>query len=221
MKGACPDKCPFLYKELHCCTRPELNGRGVYLERNSAGSFIKVCSKTKNELVQKPKQQELNPNFCNPRCAYLEPGYGVCTRPELRGRAVRLTKDGSFFLRCCKEDIVGSKKESLPGNKYHAKKVTVDGITYDSVTEYRRYVQLVQLQKAGEISNLQYHVRYPLIDKDEHGREIAYEADFVYQKNGKTVVEDVKSKPTKTRLYALKKRLLLERYGLKITEYME
>ena len=77
------------------------------------------------------------------------------------------------------------------------------------------------MEKTGIISDLQYHKKYILIEKNENGREIAYEADFVYNKDGNTIVEDTKSEPTKTRLYKLKKRLLLEKYGIKISEYVK
>lgn len=39
-----------------------------------------------------------------------------------------------------------------------------------------------------------------------------------YTEDGKKVVEDTKSEATKTPLYRLKKRLLAERYGIKIKE---
>lgn len=159
-------------------------------------------------------------NVCNVNCPYLVGKLGFCTRPELNNHAKKLMriKETEYFLKECDREFGTQKKK----NKYGAKKVEVDGVLYDSQLEYERFCELSLLQKAGQISKLQYHKQYVLIDKSENGREIDYEADFVYQdKNGKTVVEDVKSKPTKTRLYALKKRLMLERYGIKIKEYMK
>lgn len=50
-------------------------------------------------------------------------------------------------------------------------------------------------------------------------RPCAYVADFVYKDtSGRTVVEDVKSQPTKTQEYVIKRKLLLWRYGLRIKE---
>lgn len=47
-------------------------------------------------------------------------------------------------------------------------------------------------------------------------RACEYVADFVYIENGKTVVEDAKG--VKTPEYRIKRKLMLERYGIKIKE---
>lgn len=39
-------------------------------------------------------------------------------------------------------------------NKYHNRKVTVNGITFDSQKEADRYLELMLLLKAGEIDRL-------------------------------------------------------------------
>ena len=36
-------------------------------------------------------------------------------------------------------------------SKYRSKKITVDGIIYDSKKEYRRYMELLLLEKSGAI----------------------------------------------------------------------
>ena len=57
-----------------------------------------------------------------------------------------------------------------------------------------------------EISNLELHPRYDLmVNGVKIGR---YTADFRYNKGNEVVVEDVKSKPTKTRDYMLRKKIL-------------
>lgn len=117
-------------------------------------------------------------------------------------------------------------------NKYHAKKTIVDGITFDSKAEAKRYMELRLLEKQGKIRCLRLQVPYVLIEKSKYGREIKYIADFVYDevnssgertKDGiifsyerKTIVEDCKG--FKTDVYRLKKRLLAERYGIEIKE---
>ena len=75
------------------------------------------------------------------------------------------------------------------------------------------------------IKNLRRQVPYVLIPTQRDGkgrvieREVKYIADFVYpDSNGATVVEDAKSKATKTKEYILKRKLLLYRYGLQIVE---
>ena len=57
---------------------------------------------------------------------------------------------------------------------------------------------------------------------DQEGRRvraIRYRADFTYrERDGRLVVEDVKSKPTRTREYLIKRKLMKERRGIDITE---
>lgn len=103
-------------------------------------------------------------------------------------------------------------------NKYNAKKTTVDGIVFDSIIEGNRYCELKLLQRAGQISDLKWQVPFVLFEKSEHGRKLVYKADFTYMQNGQLVVEDTKSKATKTQVYKLKKRILAEKYGIVIKE---
>lgn len=110
--------------------------------------------------------------------------------------------------------------------KYGNHKVMVDGILFDSQKEGDRYQELKTLQQYGVIRDLNRQVSFELIptQKDENNRVIeracTYKADFVYTdaKTGKRVVEDVKSKATKTDVYRIKKKLLLYVHGIRITE---
>ena len=106
------------------------------------------------------------------------------------------------------------KKES----KYHNKKVTVDGITFDSIKEADRWKELRLMEQAGEIVGLVRQVRIELIPKTKLYRAISYVADFVYfdKRTGKTVYEDVKG--MKTDVYKLKKKLLYWRHGIEVNE---
>lgn len=103
-------------------------------------------------------------------------------------------------------------------NKYNAKKTTVDGIVFDSIIEGNRYCELKLLQRAGQISDLKWQVPFVLFEKSKYGRKLVYKADFTYMQNGQLVVEDTKSKATKTQVYLLKKRILAEKYGIEIKE---
>lgn len=103
-------------------------------------------------------------------------------------------------------------------NKFGAIKTTVDGIVFDSKLESERYKELKYLEKSGEISGLQRQVEFVLIPKSEYGRTISYVADFTYTQDGKFIVEDTKSKATKTAVYRLKKRLVAEKYKILIHE---
>jgi len=51
-------------------------------------------------------------------------------------------------------------------------------------------------------------------------RRMRYTADFSYKKDGKLIVEDVKSHPTKTTDYQMRKNLMKDIYGIVITEVM-
>lgn len=105
-------------------------------------------------------------------------------------------------------------------SKYHAKKATVDGITFDSRKEADRYLTLKSMEEEGLIGDLRRQVRcelVPAFDVDgRHYRPVFYVADFVYVEGGKTVVEDVKG--MKTDVYKLKSKLFARRYGMSIKE---
>ena len=100
-------------------------------------------------------------------------------------------------------------------NKYHNKKTTIDGITFDSKAEAKRYVELKLLLRAKKITNLQLQPKYELQPKYKNNkgqtiRAITYKADFSYIENGKKIVEDVKGVETKD--FRLKKKLLEYKY---------
>ena len=106
-------------------------------------------------------------------------------------------------------------------NKYKSRKVVVDGITFDSQKEARRFRELCLLEKAGRITELERQVKFELIpsqriDGKVVERPCTYIADFVYLENGKKVIEDTKG--FKTKDYIIKRKLMLERYGIRIKE---
>ena len=106
-------------------------------------------------------------------------------------------------------------------SKYHSKKVTVDGETFDSKREYLRWRELQLLEKAGKIKNLQRQQRIELIPSQRIDGKVVerpcfYVADFIYEEDGKKIVED--SKGFRTTEYIIKRKLLLWRHGIKIRE---
>lgn len=114
-------------------------------------------------------------------------------------------------------------------SKYHSRKVTFDGVTYDSMKEYRRFCELQLMERAGEITDLQRQVVFQLIPAHYETvvvngkkkrkcveRECCYKADFVYNKDGETIVEDVKGKRTKE--YIIKRKLMRYMKGIVILE---
>ena len=122
-------------------------------------------------------------------------------------------------------------RQYYPG-KYHNKKTTVDGITFDSLKEAKRWKELLLMLKSGAIQDLQRQVRFVLIpsqrEPDTIGkkggvhkgklleRECVYIADFVYKENGKTVVEDTKG--MRTTEYVIKRKLMLYIHNIRIKE---
>ena len=122
-------------------------------------------------------------------------------------------------------------------SKFNNKKVVNRFGEFDSVREYNRYLILREMQITGEISTLRRQVKFILIpdqyeeslDRFKKGpkkgekkpgrlleRECSYIADFVYIEAGKTVVEDAKG--FRTPDYIIKRKLMLERYGIQIRE---
>lgn len=105
--------------------------------------------------------------------------------------------------------------------KYHSRKVVVDGITFDSKKEARRYLELLQLEKAGAIKNLHRQVKFELLPSQRINGKVVerpcnYVADFFYEQDGELIVEDVKG--YKTPEYIIKRKLLLWRHGIRIKE---
>ena len=118
--------------------------------------------------------------------------------------------------------------------KYGNKKIKNAFGTYDSELEWSRHIFLSNRQKEGEISGLRRQVEYLLIPA-QYGTEIrhlktkdkevrvllerpcSYIADFVYERNGKTIVEDCKgAKAIITETAKIKKKLLLWVHGIEL-----
>lgn len=118
--------------------------------------------------------------------------------------------------------------ENTSSSKYRNKKTTrtsEDGavLCFDSQKEARRYDYLLALERAGEIKRLRLQVDFTLQEAytDTNGkriRAIRYKADFTYLERNKLVVEDVKSRPTRTKDYIMKKKMLKDRFGIDISE---
>lgn len=107
--------------------------------------------------------------------------------------------------------------------KYGNKKTVVDGVVFDSKHEAHRWIELKYMERARLIKNLSRQVPFTLIpsQKDKKTgkvleRECKYVADFVYEQDGETVVEDAKG--VRTDAYTIKRKLMLERYGIRVRE---
>tara|TARA_R110000796_G_scaffold59187_2_gene136464 strand:- start:1128 stop:1502 length:375 start_codon:yes stop_codon:yes gene_type:complete len=101
--------------------------------------------------------------------------------------------------------------------KYGNKKVTVDGIKFDSKWESERYMYLKAMERAGTVRNLELQVRFNLLVNDE--KICAYIADFQYERQNKdgfwcSIVEDAKG--VETPEFKLKKKLMKACLGIEI-----
>mgnify|MGYP001744399526 FL=1 len=99
-------------------------------------------------------------------------------------------------------------------SKYRAKKTVIDGIKFDSKKEAKRYIALRELEKQGNIEKLMLQPRFLLQEgfrkNGKAYRKIEYVADFMYEQDGKLIIEDVKG--IKTDVYKLKQKLFEKRY---------
>ena len=103
-------------------------------------------------------------------------------------------------------------KPRIARGKYGSRRTKVDGITFASQKEAKRYGELKLLQKAGQISELKLQVRFKLV------QTVTYVADFEYydRLKGSKVVEDVKG--FLTPIYRRKRKLMREQHGIEILE---
>ena len=122
-------------------------------------------------------------------------------------------------------------------SKYGNKKIVTDDGEFDSRKEYQRWCELKLMQRAGQITHLTRQKKFLLIPSQYEtferisektgkrltdGRrcieqECSYVADFVYcLANGELVVEDAKG--FRTEGYIIKRKLMLQVYGIKISE---
>ena len=106
-------------------------------------------------------------------------------------------------------------------SKYRSNKTYYNGIRFDSGKEADRYTELLILQKAGIISDLQRQVKFPLLPAQYAGKKcifkaINYYADFTYIQDGKLVVEDVKG--FKTKEYRMKEKMMYYFHHIRIKE---
>jgi len=108
----------------------------------------------------------------------------------------------------------------MRAHKYNAVRTEVDGISFASKKEARRYGELKLLERAGEISHIRLQTRWPLICghlimKTSTRRDMVYVSDFDYHENDELIIEDCKG--MRTELYKLK-RAIMEANGYQIRE---
>ena len=114
--------------------------------------------------------------------------------------------------------------EKKSGKIAHVK-IKVGDEEFDSIAEHDRYIELLLMQKAGVISDLECHPSYEVIPRQEtpegkqNFRSVIYTPDFRYKRNGKEIVEEVKSEYTrKEKDYVLRRKMLYFTQGIYVEE---
>lgn len=112
-------------------------------------------------------------------------------RPEVRQRIRAALRSQPHEMK----DEDASVTDQQPSrSKWHNVRTTVDGITFASKREAKRYGELKIELLAGEIADLEMQKPFRL---DVNGVHIGdYIADFVYRRNGVPITEDAKGKAT-------------------------
>lgn len=143
------------------------------------------------------------------------------------------------------EPIVAEPEGSKKPNKYRNVETEVDGIRFQSKKEARRFRYLKLAQELGVIEDLRLQVDFTLQEgyktaKGERIRAIRYVADFTYRVRsagydhalqldmadieywrglypGALVIEDTKSRGTRTKEYKIKRKMMADK-GYEIRE---
>lgn len=113
----------------------------------------------------------------------------------------------------------GPKKKA---SKHKNINTDIDGITFASKAEGRRYQELKLLARSGVITDLEMQVPFVITDscviggRKRPGRK--YIADFVYKRDGEYVIEDVKGRKEADPIFSIKRHLMKSVLGLDIVE---
>ena len=102
-------------------------------------------------------------------------------------------------------------------SKYNARRTKIDGYTFDSAAEARRYSELKLLERNGDILRLAVHPKFEIqaafVDNtNTRVRRIIYTGDFEYceEPDARMVVEDVKG--VETAVFKIKSKLFRRLY---------
>lgn len=211
----------------------------IALAREASGEDIDYCDECEYiAIVKGAGYCGISGKLLHPMMLERGQGCGPARRCQKRKEAKKMGLTGADLARLGpaaqkqvldKLGMMGKQKET----KYHNEPDSRGNLHFDSKKEARRYDELLVLLRAGKIRNLRLQAQYTLqesyISPDgERVRAIRYVADFAYErptlpdKTGTVywlpVVEDVKSRATKTAQYEMKKKLLRERFNITITE---
>lgn len=140
------------------------------------------------------------------------------TKEKLKEEGYVIDENSRRSVRAKK--VGKSSSDSPKQSKYRNVKCEVDGITFDSKREGRRYIQLKRMELAGLINNLEVNAnlspKIEFVFERDGVKFGSYQPDFRYYENGREIIEDAKGK--KTKAYINKRRLMKEMYGISIRE---
>ena len=116
-------------------------------------------------------------------------------------------------------------------SKYGNRKVVRDGIKFDSEREAARFGELKVLRAMGKIRDLRLQANFTLVEgyttiEGERIKPMVYRADFTYERATEPDIAGVvhwlpeveDAKGMHTQAYELKKKLMLDKYGITIRE---
>ena len=108
--------------------------------------------------------------------------------------------------------------KSKHGNRKTFRVVNGSQVSFDSSKEAFRFDALYVLARGKFISELTIQPKFLLMESQKHNgvlyKSVSYVADFSYVRDGKKIVEDVKSAHTKTlATYRVKIKWFLSIYG--------
>ena len=105
-------------------------------------------------------------------------------------------------------------------SKYNAVRCVRGDIKFASKKEADRYDDLLLMERAGQIKELELQPRFliagPVVLDGKKHRARYYFADFSYEEKGVRVYEDAKG--MKLPMYRLKRHLVMHLYGIEIRE---
>ena len=130
-------------------------------------------------------------------------------------------------IRIRSMDQIPTRSElGMSGGKIPHQRIKVGNIEFDSMAEHDRYLELLVMQKAGQIRDLECHPSYEVLPAQEtpagkrNFRPVVYTPDFRYKRaDGTEVVEEVKSEYTrKEKDYVIRRKLILYTLGIYVEE---
>ena len=120
---------------------------------------------------------------------------------------------------------ISSYGEENSGKVPHTK-IKIGDEVFDSVAEHDRYLELLVMQKTGQIKELECHPKYEILPKQvtppgkQNFKPVIYTPDFRYKTaDGREVVEEVKSEYTrKEKDYVIRRKLIFYTLGVYVEE---